>query len=62
MFGKSWRFDMANKRKPTSQKVRITGISLPPDVLKKSQRLACKLDLSLSKLVSRLLTERLEAQ
>ena len=53
---------MANRRKPTSQKVRITGISLPPDVLKKSQRLACKLDMSLSKLVSQLLTERLDAR
>lgn len=53
---------MANKRKPTSQKVRITGISLPPDILKKSQRLACQLDMSLSKLVSQLLNERLNAK
>jgi len=53
---------MANKRKPTSQKVRPTGISLPPDLLKKSQRLAFQLDMSLSKLVRELLTERLNAK
>jgi|688.fasta_scaffold102475_7 hypothetical protein len=52
---------MANKRKPTSQKVRPTGVSLPPDLLKKAQRLAFQMDMSLSKLVRILLSEKLEA-
>jgi hypothetical protein len=52
---------MANRRKPTSQKVRPTGISMPPDLLKKSQRLAFRMDMSLSKLVRTLLAEKMEA-
>lgn len=52
---------MANRRKPASQKVRPTGISLPPDLLKKSQRLAFRMDMSLSKLVRTLLEQRVEA-
>jgi len=53
---------MANKRKPTSKKVRCTGVSLPPDLLKKSQRLAFELDMSLSRLIRELLNERVNAK
>jgi hypothetical protein len=53
---------MANRRKPASQKVRATGISLPPDLLKKAQRFAFKQDMSLSALIRELLITQLAAK
>lgn len=50
---------MANRRVPPKQKLRPIGVSLPPDLARKGQKLAFTRDMTFSALIRQLLLKEI---